>query len=329
MPASRDSDPSFFQGSEFPRLVVLAGFAVALALALWAFPVIRSRPEKQPAVTSVEAIPPADDNPVLLDLDDKTRLLPEEGAAYQYLLEKARDTPLEKFKATAYRDALFSQIYTRPARYRGVPIRLEGVAMRITVEQEVAIAKEGILYEVWLRTADSTPNPYVVVFEEAPEGFPKGPNIEENVVFYGYFLKLMAYQARDSARAAPLLVGKLVWRSPRAEAEPVANPNAGWVGLWTQSPWMMLIGLVLVYAVVRLAFTARLFGRIVSSVAGPSPAMINRSGGSSGGFSSPHQREISPEELQAWVDSVAEGEGDSEDDLDAPSSSRRSSRPNA
>ncbi|ADV63190.1 hypothetical protein Isop_2620 [Isosphaera pallida ATCC 43644] len=328
MPASRDSDPSFFQGSEFPRLVVLAGFAIALALALWTFPMIGSRPGKQPPITSVEAIPPADDNPVLLDVEDKTRLLPEEGAAYQYLLEKARATPLEKFKATAYRDALFSQIYTRPARYRGVPIRLEGIAMRITVEQEVAIAKEGILYEVWLRTADSTPNPYVVVFEDAPEGFPKGPNIEENVVFYGYFLKLMAYQARDTARAAPLLIGKLVWRSPRAQAEPVANPHAGWVGLVTQSPWLLLIGLVLVYSVVRLAFTARLFGRIVQSVVGPSAVTTHQGGRIAGRFTSPYQRDISPEELQAWVDSVANRELDPDDDSEL-SKARRSPRPEA
>ena len=65
-----------------------------------------------------------------------------------------------------------------------------------------------------------TKAPYVCVFEDAPEGFPIGPNVSERVVFNGYFLKIMKYQAADTARGAPVLVGRIGWQpsEPAAEA---------------------------------------------------------------------------------------------------------------
>ena len=50
------------------------------------------------------------------------------------------------------------------------------------------------------------------VFEDPPAGFPIGANVSERVVFNGYFLKLMKYQAGDTTRGAPLLVGRIGWQ---------------------------------------------------------------------------------------------------------------------
>ncbi len=49
-----------------------------------------------------------------------------------------------------------------------------------------------------------------------PKGFPIGPNVSERVVFNGYFLKIMKYQAGDVARGAPVLVGRIGW-APRED----------------------------------------------------------------------------------------------------------------
>ena len=71
------------------------------------------------------------------------------------------------------------------------------------------------------------------VFEDVPEGFPAGGDVSERVVFNGYFLKLMSYQAGDVPRAAPLLIGRLGW-SPSAPAS--ENSAEGHSSGWS-SPW--------------------------------------------------------------------------------------------
>ncbi len=76
---------------------------------------------------------------------------------------------------------------------------------------ESKLSKTGWLYEAWIIAPDATRVPYVCVFEEAPEGLPIGVDISERVVFNGYFLKLMKYQAADVPRGAPVLVGRIGW----------------------------------------------------------------------------------------------------------------------
>ena len=44
---------------------------------------------------------------------------------------------------------------------------------------------------------DATKYPYSCVFEDAPDGFPLGADVFERVVFNGYFLKIMKYEAGD------------------------------------------------------------------------------------------------------------------------------------
>jgi hypothetical protein len=77
-------------------------------------------------------------------------------------------------------------------------------------------------------TPYSQNHPYVCVFEEAPKGFPVGPDVSERVVFNGYFLKLMKYEAGDVPRAAPLLVGRIGW-TPRPVTAVSPNRSAYWL----------------------------------------------------------------------------------------------------
>ena len=90
--------------------------------------------------------------------------------------------------------------------------------------------------------------------EDVPAGLPVGPNLNERIVVDGYFLKLLRYQAGDSDRAAPLLVGRLRW--PSAGGPAGRRPRRG-----EERPWNLLVVVVVaalaVYVAVRLAFQVR------------------------------------------------------------------------
>jgi hypothetical protein len=114
----------------------------------------------------------------------------------------------------ARRDVWFAHLWDRPQAYRGVPVHLLGTAMEVQ-RVDSKHARNGWLYMVWMVTEDSHPNPFVCVVEEPPPGFPIGVNVNERVVFNGYFLKLYEYTAhKNIARAAPLLIGRLGWTPP-------------------------------------------------------------------------------------------------------------------
>ena len=100
-----------------------------------------------------------------------------------------------------------------------MPIHLLGTARRV-LRFESKLSKTGWLYEAWIVTPDAPKFPYTCVFEEAPEGFPLGADVSERVVFNGYFLKIMKYQAGDVARGAPC------WSAGSA-GHPAAAPAGG------------------------------------------------------------------------------------------------------
>lgn len=357
-PQPDDSRSGFFRGSEFPRMMILAGVLVVGLVAVLNFTRPRQAPiaPAKPATTRTAPWPPRDDDPAFEGIEDKVRLSRLDDAAYRLLLERARNKTYAEIDRDATRSALFAHIWGDPERFRGVPIRLHGRAMRILVDQEVRMAKNGRLHELWMRTEESSPFPYCVVFEDVPPGFPAGPAIDEEVLFVGYFLKLIPYEARDTTRAAPLLIGRLKWVKPRggAAASPgvlglvgdpddpdapapppgPAAPVNGWSNPNTLLP-MLLVGSVLVYAVVRLGFSARGFQRLLASlprVESPSDADPDATRyRSSAAGSGPTRRKrysdrIDPETLQAWVARASEEE-EAESDGNANRDRRSSSGP--
>ena len=94
--------------------------------------------------------------------------------------------------------------------------------MRV-LRYESKLSKTGWLYEAWIFTPTPARYPYCCVFEDVPEGLPVGPNVSERVVFNGYFLKLMSYQAGDVPRGAPVLVGRIGW-DLAADGRPGGGP---------------------------------------------------------------------------------------------------------
>jgi hypothetical protein len=271
-----------FRGAELPRLLVLA----ALMVVGWGVVFTSCSPKAEPARPATVGgtpLPPADDAPVFASVIDKTPIRLGDMAAYAALLERVRTAPSAQLAARSRRDVIFSQLLDRPGRYRGLPIHLQGTAKRILIHDEVQpeLSTRGKLYEAWVFTDDGQGFPYVLVFEEAPPGLPVGDDVSELVAFNGYFLKLMAYQAADMPRIAPLLVGRLGWRPLRGAAAPSV------LGL----PRDALRGVV---AVLFLLTTVRLLGWTLRTRRTLGPPLSRPRG------PAPPDR-IDPEELSAWL----------------------------
>lgn len=283
--------PGIFRGAELPRLALLAGLSL-LGWGLFVTFVGKKRPDPvaQPLAAAVSPLPPADPAPELEAVRDKAKISFRELAAYNLLLGRARAATPASLAAQARRDVLYSQVFERPGRYRGLPIHLRGTARRVLVHDDIGVklSPGKRLYEAWVWTADSMRNPWVVVFEDAPPSLPVGADIQESIAFDGYFLKHLLYVAGDGTpRFAPLLVGRVDYNPPAGDGGP-ARYSASWI-------YVPLIVLFL-YTVTRWAFMMRR-----SLAPKPSPPR----------FGPPAVDRIEPEALAGWLDRAAE-EGDDE-----------------
>jgi hypothetical protein len=120
-----------------------------------------------------------------------------------------------------------------------------------------------------------------------------GANVSERVVFNGYFLKIMKFQAGDANRGAPVLIGKIGWE-PR-EASPMDAFDPATTLRWS----LVIIAAMFAISLIRWLFQLkRLFG-------GPSSISIPRSS---------HTEDLDPQALDHWVQSVAEPDSESRPD---------------
>jgi hypothetical protein len=244
----------------------------------------------EPPLTATEKPEPiiADRSEEFETVTDRTPTSFRDNAAYSLLLGRAREKTPAELAAIGRRDIVLAHLWKNPELYRGVPIHLLGTALRV-LRYESKLSKTGWLYEAWIVAPDSTRVPYVCIFEKAPVGLPIGGNISERVVFNGYFLKLMKYQAADVARGAPLLVGRIGW-------EPSATTPADGTSLSLKlSLWV--IGGMFFISLGRWIFQLhRLF---------TAPAFTPRL---------PSNDEIDPSTLNAWAQSLARDDDDPDPD---------------
>lgn len=292
----RDNDARpFFRGSELSRLLLLLTLAVAGWVIVWQYWIHRDVGPVEPELMADEAVLPVkpDESPEFDGVTDRTPIELLDMAAYVKLLKEARDTSEADLAKRARRDVVFSHLWERPAHYRGVPVHILGTAM-LAKRYDSKLAKNGWLYEVWIVTEDSHPNPIVCVFEDVPKGFPLGTDINERVVFNGYFLKLLRYEAhRNTLRAAPLLIGRIGWT-----ARPSGAGRAKWEG---QRPvvWLML-GIGVMFAISFYRWVTGL--RRALSVRRTASPLRGRP-----------TEEIAPDALASYLDRVADdGDGDEE-----------------
>ncbi|WP_165219474.1 hypothetical protein [Aquisphaera insulae] len=290
-----DDRRGFFRGAELSRFLVLAAIMVIGWVAVWQY--VQARPQADEPTPRAGGRPEpvvADRAPEFETVSDRTPLGFRDNAAYSYLLEKARDVSAADLAGRARRDILLTHLWERPELYRGVPIHILGTARR-TLRYESKLSRTGWLYETWIVTPDERKVPYCCVSEEVPDRFPLGANVAETVVFNGYFLKIMKYEAADTARGSPLLVGKVGWEAPPGAAggEPVAPPVPG----GSMSP-RIFWSLVVLGVIFLLSFS-----RWISQIR----ALL----GSSRPSSTPAPRpteEIHPADLASWVDDQARAE---------------------
>ena len=148
--------------------------------------------------------------------------------AYWQLLGWARTQPFADFEQRASREPALTQIWEEPQKYRGKPLRLR-LHVRRVLEWESAKNPLGVpkVYEAMGWSDESKSLPYTVVFTEKPPELPVGPSVEAEVVFVGYFLKIMTYSAfDDTRRGTPLMMGRVrvVGLEPKAKAA-LASPR--------------------------------------------------------------------------------------------------------
>jgi hypothetical protein len=264
-------------------MLFLLAVAVAGWVGLWYYALRNEAeaPEPEQVLSGQPPVVEPDRSIEFETVKDKTPLSFRDTAAYEKLLTEARDASPADLAAHSRRDIFFAHLLQQPKEFRGVPVHILGTARRILYYKS-KLSKTGWLYEAWVNTPDSQNHPYVCVFEEAPKGLPIGPNVSERIVFNGYFLKLMAYEAGDVPRAAPLIVGRIGW-TPRA-GEPVSSNRsvywlAGGVGI------MFMISLVRWIVQLRRSFAPK-----------PRPSiLINR----------PND-EIAPEALSSFLETVSD-----------------------
>jgi hypothetical protein len=281
-----------FRGSERPRLLLLAGVAVAGWLAVlyfWVLSPRRAEPARPRPVAESPTLPPPDDSPELQGIRDRTVVNSTDNAAFRLLFDRVRSAPPAELARRARHDVVFSQLLENPGRYRGLPIRVEGYARRVLVQDGIntRVVPAGRFFEAYVFTADSQKYPYVLAVEDLPKTLPTGDDLLERVGFDGYFLKMMAYRGGDDKLyVAPLLIGRL---GHAAEPSPVGGGGRSRTLTWTLTPLIALFG----YLMLRWAFhLKKVLAPRRTLPRGMHPV-----------------DDIDPDALAAWVDSPADDEG--------------------
>ena len=159
---------------------------------------------------------------------DKVKLKPREMDAYWRLMDWSHTQPFAELEKRSNKDIAFTQLWEQPEKYRGKPFRLR-MHVRRVLEFDAPKDQPSVnkVYEAWGWTDESRSFPYVVVFTDLPPGLPIGTDIRAEIVFVGYFLKVMGFNAFDNARGAPLLVGRT--RLISTPAPPAPNKSDPWL----------------------------------------------------------------------------------------------------
>lgn len=230
-------------------LWVLYDWARRPATWQWLATARENRPGTIPAVAGDSARPgppevivpgPGDRDPVEFQefrarrelISDRAPLRPREMPLYWRLMGWSRTEGFDKLEKRALKDVAFTQLWEQPDRYRGQLVRLR-MHVRRVLHYAAPENPSGLkdVYEAWGWTDESKSFPYVVVFPERPPGLPIGSDVRSEVVFVGYFLKVMSYSAFDVARGAPLLVGRARLVPNRSMLRPAPSSNSAGIVL--------------------------------------------------------------------------------------------------
>ncbi len=164
-----------------------------------------------PGPTDLDAGQQDEAKKLLAAVTDRQKLVDVEMPAYWRLLGWAQAQSFANLDRRAQRDVALTKLHEQPDLYRGRPIRLRLNVKRI-LDWEAPENSAGVkrVYEAWGWTNDSKARPYSVVFAELPPGIKPGTDVDQEVIFAGYFLKWMQYETyQGKKQTAPLLLGRL------------------------------------------------------------------------------------------------------------------------
>ncbi|RLS59382.1 MAG: hypothetical protein DWH91_00285 [Planctomycetota bacterium] len=155
-------------------------------------------------------------------VSDRTQLRQREMIAYWQLVGWSRTQSQADLEKRAQSEPALTQLWAEPENYRGKLLRLRLNVRRVLKytpsENPLGVT---VCYEAMGWTDESKSIPYTVVFTELPPGLPVGAKVESEVIFVGYFFKIMTYQTfDDKARGTPLLMGRLRSIAPQKAGGP-------------------------------------------------------------------------------------------------------------
>lgn len=146
-------------------------------------------------------------------------------------------------KKTKLAFATYYDLFKHYKEYVGKPVTLKGVA-RKHIQYPADENDYGIttLHELWVYDVDAQHNPAVFVCTTVPKGLPEGEEITETVQMTGTFFKMYGYQAKDTVRRVPMLLGgKIEWLP---DESPAPNKNT--------TRWMMIASVLFCMVVFAL-----------------------------------------------------------------------------
>lgn len=191
------------------------------------------------------------DSNLLATVEDNTLgIRRREAPAFFFLLDKARQVPVEQLAAAAEPGVQRLNLMSNPADYRGRPVTILGELQRLQ-EFPAGDNDYGLknLFEAWICTADSAERPYRVVCSRLAPEFTSagGAALPVPVQVTGYFFKREGYESPSGLQVAPTILANRI--------EPYAPLNARppGEGLW---PIVMgvIVGLGLILAATLVSF---------------------------------------------------------------------------
>lgn len=147
---------------------------------------------------------------------------PDEWHSYNYVIGYAHDVPNSALARVAKADLTFAHLVEHPTRYRGEIVEVTGRLRDLRAfEAPQSLHADGIkdFYEGLIVTEETSPQPYWIVFTEAPPTSIKtskqGEKLDVPVVFHGYFFKWTRVDRPDGKHPkAALVVGRTLTLRP-------------------------------------------------------------------------------------------------------------------
>ncbi len=235
------------------------GVPVAKAAQVHQAAVAENRDKQRWTETIIEG--PADESPIEQEeikkffdvVTDRQPIGDTDMPAYWRLLKWSRSRSFNELEQRADRDVPIAKLWNEPEKHRGELIRLKIRVRQIVKWDDIPENSSGAkaTYDLSGGTEESRGNPYVVVCSELPPEIKVATKTDQEVIFVGYFLKILKYEAFASNRGAPVLIGRV--RAIPSTAHIAADRSAGLISMLIVggAVIVLVIILVAVYRVTR------------------------------------------------------------------------------